>query len=223
MADLDVTIRERRSVRGFLSDRQVPRALLLEALELAQRAPSNCNIQPWRTFVASGDRCRKLRDALVAAATSGRAPEPEDPVDEFPGDYRRLQVECAVALYHEMGIDRRDHAGRLRALLRNFELFDAPHVAIICMEKRFGIGVALDVGMYVQTLLLALWARGIASCAQASLRMYPDVIRRELGIAEDLRILCGVSFGYEDQQVPANRTRQSREPIAANVTFLDDV
>jgi nitroreductase len=91
------------------------------------------------------------------------------------------------------------------------------------MERRFGLGVALDVGMYVQNLLLALWARGVASCAQASLRMYPDVIRRELEIPGELRIMCGVSFGYEDPQIPANRTRQSREPIASNVTFLDDV
>ena len=223
MADLDATIRQRRSVRGFLPDRLVPRELLQQALEVAQHAPSNCNIQPWRTFVASGERCQQLRAALVAAATSGQTPAPEDPVDEFPGDYRRLQVECAMALYREMGIERQDHAGRLRALLRNFELFDAPHVAIICMEKRFGVGVALDVGMYVQNLLLALWARGVASCAQASLRMYPDVIRRELGIADELRIMCGVSFGYEDPQIPANRTRQSREPISGNVVFLDDV
>ena len=223
MADLDATIRERRSVRGFLPDRLVPRELLHQALEIAQCAPSNCNIQPWRVYVASGPRCQQLRAALVAAATSGQTPTPEDPVDEFPGDYRRLQVECALALYREMGIERHDHAGRLRALLRNFELFDAPQVAIVCMEKRFGVGVALDVGMYVQSLLLALWARGIASCAQASLRMYPDVIRRELGIPDELRIMCGVSFGYEDPQTPANRTRQSREPITNNVTFLDEV
>jgi len=223
MADLDATIRDRRSVRGFLPDRLVPRELLRQSLEIAQFAPSNCNIQPWRTFVASGPRCLQLRAALVAAATSGQTPAPEDPVDEFPGDYRRLQVECALALYREMGIERHDRAGRLQALLRNFELFDAPQVAIVCMEKRFGVGVALDVGMYVQNLLLALWARGIASCAQASLRVYPDVIRRELGIPDELRIMCGVSFGYEDLQTPANRTRQSREPITSNVTFLDEV
>ncbi|MGE0534528.1 MAG: nitroreductase [Pirellulales bacterium] len=221
MADLDSIIRQRRSVRGFLADRLVPRDVLIEALELAARAPSNCNIQPWRTFVASGKRCQALREALVAAATSGQAPEPEDPVDEFPGDYRRLQVECAVELYRQMGIERGDSAGRLRALLRNFELFDAPHLAIVCMEKRFGLGVALDVGMYVQTLMLALWARGVASCAQASLRMYPQVIRRALGISDELRIMCGISFGYEDPAVPANRTRQSREPLDHNVTVLD--
>jgi nitroreductase len=221
MHDLDKTIRERRSVRGFLTDRLVPRNVVCEALELAQLAPSNCNVQPWRLFIASAVGCDRLRGALRQAVTTGVAPAPDDPVDEFPGFYGRLQVECAVALYNEMGIERNDRAGRLHALARNFEFFDAPHVAIVCMEKHFKLGVALDVGMYVQTLMLALWARGVASCAQASLRMYPAISRRELGIPESLRILCGVSFGYEDVSVPANRSRQRREPIETNVTFVD--
>jgi nitroreductase len=221
MHDLDKTIRERRSVRGFVPDRPVPRDVICEALELAQRAPSNCNVQPWRAFIASGAGCDRLRGALRQAVTTGVVPAPDDPVDEFPGSYRRLQVECAVALYSEMGVDRHDQAGRLRAFARNFEFFDAPHVAIVCMEEHYKLGVALDVGMYVQTLMLALWARGVASCAQASLRMYPAIVRRELAIPGSLRILCGVSFGYEDPTVPANRTRQRRERIETNVTFVE--
>jgi len=126
-----------------------------------------------------------------------------------------------VALYTEMGIGREDREGRRYAVLRNFEFFDAPHVAIICMDKQFGRGVALDVGMYVQTLMLALWARGIGTCAQASLRQYPDVLREQLGIPDELRVMCGISFGYEDTSVPANRCRQSREPLERNVTFVD--
>jgi nitroreductase len=222
MYDLDLTIRERRSVRGFFPDRLVPRPLLEEALELAQRAPSNCNVQPWRVFLASGTRCQQLREALVSAIQAGDMGNPQDAVDTFPGDYRRLQVECAVNMYREMGIERGDQAGRMQAMLRNFEFFDAPHVAIVTMEQHYGLGVALDVGMYVQTLMLALWARGVASCAQASLRQYHHVIRHELGIRDDLRILCGVSFGYEDPSVPANRTRQTREPLATNVVMLDE-
>jgi nitroreductase len=218
MFDLDATIRERRSVRGFLTDRLVPGETIDEVLDLAQRAPSNCNIQPWRVFLASGARCQKLREALVAAFTGGEAPDYEDPIDDFSSEpYRALQIDCAVALYRDMGIARNDRPGRLRALGRNFELFDAPHVAVVCMDKRFGVGVALDVGMYVQTLMLALWSRGVASCAQASLRTYPAVLRRELGIREELRILCGISFGYEDPQVPANHCRQKRNPWTSNV------
>jgi len=221
MFDFDSIIRDRRSVRGFLPDRPVPRDVLLEVLELAQLAPSNCNVQPWRVTIASGPARDRLRAALGEAIGRGEMPDAEDPMDAFSGDYRRRQVECAVAMYREMGIARDDHEGRMRATLRNFEFFDAPQVAIVSMHKSFGVRVALDVGAYVQTLLLALWSRGVASCAQASLSSYPGIIRRELAIPDDLRILCGISFGYEDPAVPANRTRQTREPVAANVTYVD--
>lgn len=221
MYDLDETIRTRRSVRGFQPDRPVPREVLREALELAQQSPSNCNVQPWRVFVASGSARDRLRQALIDAVTNGTSPTPSTPMDLFKEEYRRLQITCAVEMYTKMGIGREDAAGRMRAHLRNFEFFDAPSVAIVCMSKEFGIGVALDVGMWVQTFMLALWARGIGSCAQASLRLYPEVIAQVLGIPEGLQVLCGVSFGYEDASVLANQTRQTREALDANIKFID--
>ena len=222
MHDLDETIRRRHSVRGFLPDRPVPRALLLEALELAQQAPSNCNVQPWRVYIASGNRCQRVRAALTVAAQGGQLPAPEDALDQFHAEYRRRQVECAAALYGEMGVARDDYEGRARAMLRNFEFFDAPHVAFVCMDKKFGQRVALDVGTWLQTFLLALAARGVATCAQASLSSYPAIVRHELGIPDDLRILCGVSLGYEDTSAPANRARPGRQTLAENVVLLDD-
>ena len=220
MFDLDGTIRERRSIRGFDKDRPVADGLLRDALSLAQRAPSNCNVQPWRVFIAKGQAVQDLREALTAEIDAGNFGDPEDPIDRFLGVYRDHQVACASELYGHMGIERDDQMGRLRALRRNFELFDAPHSAIVCMEESFGLGVALDVGMWVQTFMLALQARGVGSCAQAAMRHYPDVIRKQLGIRDDLRILCGVSFGYEDTSVPANRTVQNREPIEDNIVFV---
>jgi len=221
MHDLDGTIRERRSVRGFLP-KPVPRSVLEEVLTLAQHAPSNCNVQPWRVYIASGDTLDKLRAALIQAVTAGTSSLMVTPVDEFLGGYREKQVACAVELYGKMGIARDDRAGRLRASLRNFEFFDAPHVAYVCMAKTFGIGVALDVGMYVQTLMLAMQSRGIGSCAQAALRAFPEIAGEHLGIPDDEQILCGLSFGYEDPTVPANQTRQPRDPIASNVFFRGD-
>ncbi len=218
MYDLDQTIRERRSVRGFLP-KPVPREILDEVLALAQRAPSNCNVQPWRVYVASGETLKRLRTALVDAVSSGSAQAMSAPVDTFFGTYRDKQVACAVELYGKMGVERGDRVGRQRAMLRNFEFFDAPHVAYICMAKSFGIGVALDVGMYVQTLMLALQSRGVSSCAQAALRAFPDVAAAHLGIPDDEQILCGLSFGYEDPAVPANQTRQPRDPVSHNVFF----
>jgi len=221
MYDLDQTIRERRSVRGFLP-KPVPRGMLEEVLAIAQHAPSNCNVQPWRVYIASGEATDKLRSALVQTVTSGESSVMVTPIDDFYGTYRDKQIACAVELYGKMGIERGDRAGRLKASLRNFEFFDAPHVAYICMARSFGIGVALDVGMYVQTLMLAMQSRGISSCAQAALRAFPELVAEHLGIPDDEQILCGLSFGYEDPEVPANQTRQPRDPISSNVVFRGD-
>jgi len=221
MYDLDQTIRERRSVRGFLP-KPVPRDLLEEVLGLAQHAPSNCNVQPWRVYVASGEVVDKLRSALVEATTAGESSVMAAPVDEFFGGYREKQIACAVELYGKMGVERGDRVGRFNASLRNFEFFDAPHVAYVCMAKSFGIGVALDVGMYVQTLMLAMQSRGISSCAQAALRAFPELAAEHLAIPDDEQILCGLSFGYEDPDVPANQTRQPRDPVSSNVFFRGD-
>jgi nitroreductase len=90
------------------------------------------------------------------------------------------------------------------------------------MDRSFGVGVALDVGMYVQSLMLALTARGIATCPQASLRNFPGPIRAVLGIPDELRILCGIAIGYEDPAVAANQARPGREPIESNVVIVRD-
>ncbi|HEY2839997.1 MAG TPA: nitroreductase [Pirellulales bacterium] len=219
--DLDQTIRQRRSVRGFFPDRAVPPEVIRECLELAQRAPSNCNVQPWQVYVASGAARDQLKASLVKAIQEGHLPDAEDGSAKFIGDHRRLQIDCAVSLYKEMGIARDDQAGRIQAFTRNFEFFDAPHVAIVCMDRSYGVRVALDVGAWLQTFLLALWSRGVASVPQASLCTYPGIVRRELGIPDEQRILCGVSFGFEDPSVPANRTRQTREPLERNVRFVE--
>ncbi len=219
---LEDAIRERRSVRGF-EDRPVDPQTLRSIFELAQRAPSNCNIQPWRVFVASDGACRHLRKRLVEAVTKGTPPNPDFSYPgKFEQPYRNHQVDCAVALYNEMGIERNDKAGRFRAMLRNFEFFDAPHIAFIGMNKSFGETVALDVGIYLQTLMLTMTAHGISSCAQGSMRSYPDIVREEFDVSDDIHILVGLSFGYEDSEAPANRTRIDRADVGENVIFKDE-
>ncbi len=218
---LSDAIQQRRSVRGFDPKRPIPSETLQAIFSTAQHAPSNCNVQPWRAVVASGATLSRLRTAVLHAYDNAEQGPIEVPFQAFHDDYRRLQVECAVEMYTKMGIERGDREGRSRAERRNFEFFDAPHVALICMDRKFGMGVALDVGMYVQTLMLLMTAHGIGSCAQASIRRFPDVCRRELPIRDELLILCAISFGYEDPEIPANRSRQTREPISSNVVFCD--
>lgn len=214
--DFDEVVRGRRSVRGFL-DKPVDPRVIADCLELAQQSPSNCNVQPWRVYLASGEKRDQVREAMLSAFQSGRFEKMEHPVDSFKEGYRDRQVACAVEMYGKMGIARDDKRGRVVAHARNFALFDAPHVAVVCMERDFGVGVALDVGIWVQTFMLALWSRGIGSCAQASLRAYPETLRSQLDIPESQIVLCGVSFGYEDPDVPANDTRQPRDPYSCNV------
>lgn len=212
-------ILSRRSVRGYLPKR-VPQETLEAIFSLAQQAPSNCNIQPWKVYVASGDVKDKLRAAMVERVTSGVPFNSDyDYPDTFAGEYRRRQVECAVALYDQMGIARNDKAGRMHAVVRNYEMFDAPHVCFIGMDKSFGASVAIDVGMYIQNLMLVMTAYGVACCPQGTMRYYPDLVREAFGIGDDTNILLGISFGYEDPTVPANRTRVGRDPIDASVVF----
>ena len=216
---LEQAILERRSVRGFRPD-PVPQDVLEKVFSLAQHAPSNCNIQPWFSFVASGATRDELRKRMVESAMGGKPVQPDyEHLPNFQGVYRQRQVDCAVELYNNMGIARDDKIGRMKATLRNFELFDAPHVVFIGMDRSFGVTVALDVGMYVQTLMLTMTAHGIGSCAQGSMRYYPDDVREVFGLPENIAILLGISFGYEDTSVAANRTRVGRAPLGENVTF----
>lgn len=212
-------IRLRRSVRGYLPD-AVPDKVLQQVFELAQLAPSNCNVQPWKVFVATGELRDRLSAEMQRRVIAGEPANPDyDYRGDFEGEYRKRQVECAVALYSEMGIERHDRPGREHAVLRNFQFFDAPYMAFIGMDKAFGTTVAIDVGMYAQNLMLALVAHGLHSCPMGTMRNFPDLVREAFDLGEETRILFGMAFGYEDPSVPANRTRTTRDPVSTSVTF----
>ena len=209
----------RRSVRGFL-DQEVPQEVLNRIFEIAQKAPSNCNVQPWKVYIASGKLKDQLKQQMLESTANAVAPNPDYAYrGNFEGDYRIRQVQCAIALYSKMGIEKGDKAGRMRAVLRNFEFFDAPYIAFLGMDPEFGTTVAVDVGMFAQTLMLTMVAFGLHSCPMGTMRNYPDMVRAAFDIQDDTKILFGISFGYEDTSVPANATRTSRDDISANIIF----
>ena len=115
---------------------------------------------------------------------------------------------------------RGDREGYRRQELRNFQLFDAPHVAVISTDAALGEYGAIDCGGYVATFLLAAQANGVAAVPQASLAMYPEVLRETLDIDPARRVVCGISFGYEDTAHPANSYRTSRATLDEAVTWL---
>jgi nitroreductase len=218
--NLHETLAARRSVRAYL-DKPVPEDALARVLTAAQTAPSWCNIQPWRVWVARGGATKRLTTALVAAAQAG-APSTDFPVPtEYPEPYGLHRRACGKALYEAMGVARDDHAGRGAAWLRNFMAFDAPVVALVGIDKRFGIYAAIDVGCWLEALMLAATTEGLATCAQASLAMYAQPAHEVLGVPDTVGLLFGVAIGYEDTTAKANACRTTREPTSSNVTFVD--
>ncbi|GAS95096.1 nitroreductase [Mycolicibacterium canariasense] len=199
-----------------MRDKPVPRELLEEALTLAMRAPSNSNIQPWRLFLASGPRRDRLVEALLAEASL------ELPVTTgIPETYLPLRQELGGLVYGSMGIARHDQDGRRLAQLRNWEFFRAPVGAVVCMHRDLGVVDALGVGMFLQTLLLALAERGLGSCVQVSIAAYPEILRAHLGIPDELTVLCGLAIGYPDPAFPANNLTTPRNPVQDNVVFVE--
>lgn len=219
IGELETLWRERQSIRGFKPD-PVPREQLVAMFAAAQRAPSWCNVQPWRVAITDPPKTTALAEAMQAAAKSG-LPRAEVPFPmDYPPPYKQHRIACGAALYTEMGIARDDKMGRYDAWLRNYAFFDAPHVAIVACDKRLGPYVYIDVGVWLGYVLTAAAALGIATCPMASVAAYPDVLRKELPIGADDVILFGLAVGYADAAVPANRTRTTREPVESNVTFV---
>jgi nitroreductase len=162
----------RHSTRAFLNT-PVPRNVLEEALAVAQHAPSNSNLQPWRVKVVTGDALQRLTSALVSTVTSGVAAT----TVPIPEPYRHYRSSLGHQIYGPEGYDipRTDPEGKFNAELRNYVFFDAPCAMIICIDRSLAQVDVLSVGMYVQTLCLLLEEQGIATCVEASVAGYPQV------------------------------------------------
>ncbi|HEY1813456.1 MAG TPA: nitroreductase [Kofleriaceae bacterium] len=209
---------ERSSVRAFRPE-PIDRTVLAAIFGDAQLAPSWCNVQPWRVCVTEGAKTASLAAAMIDAAKRG-LPHADVPFPlDYPPPYKQRRQDCGVALYKNMGIARDDTAGRYAAWLRNYAFFDAPHVAVVACDRRLGPYAYVDVGVWLGYVLAACAERHIDTCPMASVAAYPDTLRAQLPIAETDVILFGIALGHADPDAAANRTRTTREPLAANVTF----
>jgi len=216
MSDLDRAILERHSTRMFLPG-SVPREAVDEALALAQHAPSNSNIQPWRLVFVSGAARDRLKAALFRVADH-EAPH----IPALPKAFEHYRYELGAEVYGSMGITIADTARHAAAVMRNFDFFGAPLAGIVCMHRDLGPADAVSVGMYLQTLMLALTARGLGTWVEVSVAGYPDVVRAELNIPPELTIICGLAVGYSDPDFPANKLHIGRDLVAKHVAFLDN-
>ena len=212
----------RFSCRAFLP-KPVPRATIERILLAAQKTASWCNSQPWRLEITSGEETRKFRDVVYGAASGGRPNSGDFP---FPREYRGVYLdrrrESGFQLYNSLGIPRGDKAGYAKQALENFNFFGAPHVAIVHTDEALGVYGAIDCGAYVGNLMLAAQALGLATIAQASLARRSGLIRRHFNLAEDRRVVCGISFGFADHAHKINSYRTSRASVADTATFLEE-
>ncbi|MBB3398816.1 nitroreductase [Rhizobium sp. BK060] len=213
-------VRARRSFRAFLPT-VVPDEIVSQILVDAQHAPSNCNTQPWNVHVVSGKKRDELSRALHAASGAGKL-SPDFSWDEtaFLGRYDERRREQGKIYYENLGVVRDDNVARRQAAAVNFSFFNAPHVALLFMPVvGDNVRVAGDLGMYGQTFLLSLAARGLGGVPQTVLGLFADTVRDVLNISSDMKLLYGISFGYPDEGALANSTRMGRDPVSASVTF----
>ncbi len=211
-------VRQRRSVRGF-RQQAVDQGVLEQVFTLAGRAPSNCNTQPWRTHVVSGEKLERLREILPLNTTRGlmTLDYPYEP--KYQGVYQERQFDAANRMYQAVGLERKDKQERQAVFMRNYRFFGAPHVAFLFLPAQFGLREAADLGMYAQTLMLALTAHGLASCPQTSLGFHADAVREVLELDADWKLVFGISFGYEDSSDPINAARMGRAALEDTTVF----
>ncbi len=212
LSDLDALMAARYSCRAFRPD-PVPRETIRSIVATARRVPSWCNAQPWQLSITSGAQTDALRAALHKEVHSaGQAPDLPFP-SSYSGVYQDRRRTCGWALYEAVGVAKGDRAGSGRQMMRNFDLFDAPHCAIVHTAAELGPYGALDCGGFVSAFTLAAQAQGIATIAQAALASYAPMLHDHFGIGNDRLILCGISFGYADTDNPANQFRTERASV----------
>ncbi len=212
--DVEAAITGRRSIRRFLPDPVAPE--IVEAiLEVAARAPSGANMQPWQVHVVTGAARRRVGAAVTAAAARGeRSPDyAYYPADWFE-PYRSRRRKLGFELYDRLGIARDDQAARDAQSRRNFLFFDAPVGLFVTVDRRLELGSWLDCGMFLQNLLLAARAHGLETCAQASWVAHAGTVRATLGIDESEVLLSGVALGRPDPAAPENALATERVPPA---------
>lgn len=214
-------IQTRRSVRAFLP-KPVPQADLVSILELAARAPSGTNIQPWFVTVVSGERKARLSAALLAAHDANDPGHEE--YDYYPPHWREPYIgrrrKIGFDMYGLLGIGKGDRERMHFQAGRNYAFFDAPVGLFFTIDRDMGKGSWLDFGMFTENLMLAARHFGLDTCIQAAFLKYHQIVEEILEIPETQQLVTGMSLGYADPAAPVNQLQTVREPVDVFTRFL---
>lgn len=212
-------IRARKSVRAYRPD-PIKKEVVKEILEIAIRAPSGTNTQPWEFFVLAGEVLDKVKQANVEHLRSGTPPNPEISFAISNPDtvYQKRRVKLTKQLFQLMEIPRDDTGKRMQWLERGFRFFDAPVAIIISVDRLLSEeGPLMDIGAVMQTICLTALNYGLGTCIEYQGVMYPEVLRQYACIPESKRVLAAIAVGFPDWDFPANKVESTRE-LVDNIT-----
>lgn len=215
-------IRNRKSVRAYL-DKEVTDEQINQLLSLASCSPSGANTQPWQIAVVRGETKLKLQLGFEQAFASGESFEKDFqyyPL-EWNETYKKRRVDCGAQLYDALNIKRENRERRREQWVRNYRAFDAPVLLMFLLDSSLATGSFMDTGMFMQTLMIAAVDMGLATCPEAALAEYPQVVRNALGVDDSLKVVCGMALGYEDTDAPVNQYRTPRAEPSEFSTWFD--
>ena len=211
---VDHAITSRRSMRRFLPT-PVERATIEDILQVAARAPSGTNTQPWQVHVLTGASQQALvSKVLSAAAQSDASARYTEQYDYYPAEWvspyidRRRKV--GMQLYGLLGIQKGDAKRMHEQFARNYKFFDAPVGLMFTIDPIMGRGSLFDYGMFVQNIMLAARARGLHTCPQAAWNGFHSIILPHIGAGEGEMMVCGMSLGYADESAVVNTFKTTR-------------
>lgn len=219
---IDNVIKRRFANRGF-TDRPVTRKTVEAILEVARFAPSGANIQPWNVYVLGGVEKEKVSQALLKAhevARDQHKSEYQYYASELPEPYMSRRNEFGRLFYGSLGIQQEDLVARAGQTSKNYGFFGAPIGLIITIDRRLEIGSWLDLGMFIQNVMIAAGARGLQTCPQETFSKYHILLRELLHIPADEMVVCGMSLGFADDASVSTGSLMPKVPISEFVKFI---
>lgn len=220
--DYETLVNERRSIRGYKPD-AVPKSVIDEIIEIAKRAPSSMNTQPWHFHAVTGGPLEKIREGNTERMMAGSAVDREIKMNHgYEGVHRDRQVEIAKQLFAAMGIERDDKPRRQDWVMRGFRQFDAPVSIVITIDKALEHDTVahFDCGAATYGLVLAAWSKGLGSVINGQGIMQSSVVRQYANIPEDQVIMTCVAMGYPNSEFVANDVRSLRAPNESVVSYI---
>lgn len=218
--DVKTALAKRKSTRAFLN-KEVPIKTVNAILEQAKTAPSGVNTQPWKVAVLSGQSKKDLEQKMESEFRAGNkgVMDYQYYPEQWEAEYKQRRKACGLLMYSTLQIKREDKQRQLDQWAANYRAFDAPIMLLFFIDKIMEKGSYVDYGMFLQSIMLSAVEHGLATCPQAALAEYPEIVKKELGY-EDQVLICGMALGYEDTTKDVNNYRTGREDLDKLVRYF---